>query len=91
MKQRWKLLVKGKVQGVYYRKSAKLKADEFGLSGWVKNEEDGSVSMEAEGDEAVLKKFVAWCQVGPSAAVVDQVVIETVVAKYDTGFEIRRF
>lgn len=91
MKHRWKVLVKGKVQGVFYRKSVKIKADELRLFGWVRNENDGSVYIEAEGDDATLKQFVDWCKVGPPAAVVDQVITEPVPIKNDTEFEIKRF
>jgi acylphosphatase len=90
MKQHWKLFVTGKVQGVYYRNSAKQIADELGVSGWVKNEADGAVCVEVEGEVDVLKQFVAWCRRGPSAAVVDYVKIEQGQLKNYSGFEIRR-
>ena len=90
MKYQWKLLIKGKVQGVFYRKSAKIKADELGLSGWVKNEADGSVYIEVEGDEPVLKQFTDWCRQGPPHAQVDEVTTEVSALKNYSGFEIRR-
>jgi acylphosphatase len=90
MKQRWKLLVTGKVQGVFYRNSAKQKADELGLSGWVRNEADGAVYIEVEGEGSVLEQFVVWCRRGPSRAVVDHVTIEHALPEHNSGFEIRR-
>ena len=90
MKRHWKLLVKGKVQGVFYRKATKIKADELGLSGWVRNEADGSVYIEVEGDQDTLKQFADWCEHGPPHAVVDQVTTETAALKNYSGFEIRR-
>jgi len=57
--------VKGKVQGVFFRASTKAKADELGVTGLVRNQPDGSVYIEAEGSDAQLNEFMAWCQHGP--------------------------
>jgi acylphosphatase len=57
--------VTGKVQGVFFRASAKEKAEEFRLSGFVHNNVDGSVSIEAEGEAQNLKQFLEWCMKGP--------------------------
>lgn len=70
-----KLRIRGKVQGVFYRASAKQKADELGVKGFVKNEKDGSVYLEAEGEESTIYKFIKWCNIGPSGADVDAVEI----------------
>jgi len=69
------LLIKGKVQGVFYRASAKEKADELGITGWVKNTPAGFVEALACGDDNDVQQFVEWCKKGPSNAVVDDVVI----------------
>lgn len=66
----------GKVQGVYYRKSTQEEALRLGVKGFVKNEEDGSVYMEAEGDEGSLQKLVVWCKAGPKRAEVREVRVE---------------
>jgi len=50
----------GEVQGVFFRHSARLKAREIGITGFVKNEPDGAVYMEAEGDEKTLGQFLEW-------------------------------
>ncbi|MBX2897596.1 MAG: acylphosphatase [Cyclobacteriaceae bacterium] len=63
----------GKVQGVYYRASAKQKADELSVKGFVRNQPDGSVYIEAEATPEVLEKFLAWCHKGPERAQVQQV------------------
>ena len=68
-----RIRVKGKVQGVFFRASTKDKADELGIRGWVRNETDGSVLIEAEGSEERMEQFVAWCWQGPSSAHVEQV------------------
>lgn len=67
------LKIFGDVQGVNFRYYAKLKADEFRLSGFVRNEPDGAVYIEAEGEEEKLKVFLNWCREGPRRARVDRV------------------
>jgi len=65
--------VQGRVQGVFFRASTKQKAEELGISGWVKNKKDKSVSIEAEGKEEALKQLLAWCRQGPHQALVKKV------------------
>ena len=65
--------VRGRVQGVWFRKSAKQQAVALGLYGMVRNERDGSVYIEAEGDPYALEVFIAWCKEGPDAAEVEAV------------------
>ncbi len=67
-------VIKGEVQGVGFRMSAILKAEQLGLTGWVRNTEDGAVEVWAEGDAEPLDRFFAWLHYGPSAARVDQVI-----------------
>jgi len=71
-----RLVIKGKVQGVFFRYSAAKEARNFGLTGFVRNEKDGTVLIEAEGEEENLKKFIAWCYKGPSLADVEDVSYE---------------
>jgi acylphosphatase len=82
--------VSGRVQGVYFRASTKEKADELGISGWVKNERDGSVYIEAQAAEAALEKFIEWCKRGPSHAKVETFDLREIESKSFSGFEIRR-
>ncbi len=70
------LLISGKVQGVFYRVNTKNKADELGLTGWVKNIPDGKVEVLAEGKERGLKEFIKWCYNGSKGAKVDKVEVE---------------
>jgi acylphosphatase len=73
----------GTVQGVFYRHSSMRFARELGLKGKVWNEEDGTVMIEAEGDEGALMPFVDWCKKGPPSAKVDRVeVMEGTVQRY---------
>lgn len=63
----------GKVQGVFFRRSAREEARRLGLAGFARNEPDGSVYLEVEGDESALARFVAWCETGPVGARVERV------------------
>ncbi len=65
--------VRGRVQGVFFRDSARRKAKKFGIQGIARNERDGSVIIEAEGEEHALQQFIAWCRKGPPFARVDAV------------------
>jgi len=75
MKKHFKIHVHGKVQGVYFRATAVDKAHLYNVAGFTRNETDGTVYIEAEGDEESLKKFIEWCYIGPPRAVVEEVVI----------------
>jgi acylphosphatase len=68
------LIIKGRVQGVFFRATAKDVADEIGLKGWVKNTEEGNVEIMTSGTDEQLQKFVDWCKVGPRKAMVTDVV-----------------
>ncbi len=67
------LLIKGVVQGVFYRSSARQVARQLNLTGWVKNLPDGRVEIVAEGEEKKLEEFIKWCHKGPPSAIVDEV------------------
>ncbi|MDD3497910.1 MAG: acylphosphatase [Candidatus Moranbacteria bacterium] len=62
----------GRVQGVFFRISARKKAEKLGISGYVKNMEDKTVKIEAEGEEENLKNFLDWCRKGPLMAKVSR-------------------
>lgn len=87
--KRLRIQVTGKVQGVFYRASTQAKAKELGLNGWVKNAEDGSVLIEAEGEDQKLDKLVEWCQQGPGAAQVNAVDAEEIIPQGVNTFEVR--
>ena len=61
---------------MYYRASAQEEALRLGLVGWVRNRADGTVEAVAEGEEAVVESFLAWCRRGPERARVDDVEVE---------------
>jgi acylphosphatase len=78
----------GCVQGVLFRQSAAYKAEELGITGFVRNDYDGSVYLEVEGKKEILDKFVAWCRRGPSFAKVTKIeVVESFLQKF-SGFVI---
>lgn len=66
----------GLVQGVFFRDAAKEKADKLNIYGFVKNESNGTVYIEAEGEEENLKEFLNWCRVGPASSQVEKVEFE---------------
>lgn len=72
-KKHLKIKVKGKVQGVSYRESTKAVANQLGICGFIKNETDGSVYLEAEGDTVFIESFLEWCHEGPDQARVEYV------------------
>lgn len=80
----------GLVQGVFFRAGVRREAGKLGVSGWAANMPDGSVRIEAEGNEDALEKLVEWCRQGPPKARVDKVEYKM---KDDhrnfSGFEIR--
>ncbi len=88
--KRYIIRVSGKVQGVFFRASTKEIADQLGLNGIVRNEPDGSVYVEAEGERGPLEAFAAWCKIGPMQAQVVTFVIEEAAPKGYVGFTILR-
>lgn len=69
------IFVSGKVQGVYYRQNTAQKAQEYGISGWVRNLSDGRVESIMEGDEVNISQILTWCKQGPVDADVSEVEI----------------
>jgi acylphosphatase len=72
-KIRVELRVRGRVQGVFYRASAREQARALGLTGYARNLDDGSVEVVAEGEQAAIERLIAWCRIGPSGARVSDV------------------
>ena len=71
--KRVQVIVRGRVQGVFFRAAAQREARRLGLTGWVKNRADGAVELMIEGDEEGIKELSNWANHGPSAARVDNV------------------
>ncbi len=82
--------VSGQVQGVFFRDSTREKAQELGLSGYVKNTPDDDVEALFEGPEEAVEEMVRWCGQGPPHASVENVEANYEPAQGDlTGFEVR--
>ncbi len=89
-KKRARVIVSGRVQGVFYRAATREKAAACGLTGWVKNRHDGRVEMVMEGDPSAIEEVIRWCHVGPPAAHVTDVEVEWGEATGEfTSFSIR--
>lgn len=67
------LHIQGRAQGVGFRAAARAEARRLGLTGFARNEADGSVTIEVEGEPDSIETFVAWCHQGPSGAAVVKV------------------
>ena len=91
MQQTLSITISGKVQGVYFRQSAKEKAIELGLTGQAKNLRDGHVHIIASGTPEQLTSFTDWCKKGPPHAVVAGVEILELPLKQFEHFTIVRF
>lgn len=85
------IIVRGKVQGVYFRHATQMKAEELGLNGIVKNLPTGEVYIEAEGDAEQVDTFIDWCRdEGSYSSIVMGVKVEDQKPKGFTRFEILR-
>ena len=85
-----RLTIKGKVQGVFYRATAKDVADLIGVKGWVRNLPDNNVEIIATASEETLQKFINWCKQGPPKARVVDVIVEALDPEEFNGFRIIR-
>ncbi len=75
VKQRLRLFVKGKVQGVFFRQALKVMAKTHNVSGWVKNLKNGRVEAILEGEDLDVSSMVEWCHRGPANARVEDIEI----------------
>jgi acylphosphatase len=90
MMRRVKILVSGRVQGVYFRMFAQNKAKHLGKKGCARNLPDGRVEIIAEADNSSIEKLIKWCHKGPVTARVDHVEISELESdEVLTSFEIR--
>ena len=87
---RARVRVSGRVQGVFFRDSARQKAQELGLHGYVKNTPEGDVEALLEGPKRAVGEMVRWCEEGPPHASVENVSADYEAPGDDlTGFEVR--
>jgi acylphosphatase len=83
------VVVRGQVQGVGYRYTLRLVADEAGVSGWVRNRRDGSVEAQLEGPDDRVDEVLGWMAEGPPGARVDDATVTDAAPAGGRGFEVR--
>ncbi|MGC4252164.1 MAG: acylphosphatase [Sphingobium sp.] len=83
------LIIRGRVQGVFYRNWMVAAARQFGLTGWVRNRMDGTVESAVEGPPEAVDRIIQLAHDGPPAAKVDQVVVQESPAQGFSSFEKR--
>ena len=86
---RSRVVVQGRVQGVWFRESTRRMAEELGVAGWVRNLPDGDVEAVFEGDERLVAQAVAWARSGPERALVTALAETAEEPEGTTGFEVR--
>jgi acylphosphatase len=86
---RRRVLVSGRVQGVFYRNSAQREAEAAGVAGWVRNLDDGRVEAVFEGDPVAVERLVAWAHEGPRKAHVASVWVVEEPPVGESAFEVR--
>lgn len=89
MQKHLNIKIYGRVQGVFFRATAQEEADKLHIFGFARNEPDGSLYIEAEGETEKLEKFLQWCHGGPEAARIDKVEIKEGLLKNFQEFETR--
>jgi acylphosphatase len=85
---RCRVVVSGRVQGVFFRDSARAQAQRLGVRGWVRNRSDRTVEIVAEGPRDVVDQFLDWCRVGPPRAQVTGIAVTDEVVAAERGFRI---
>jgi len=73
---RAKILIKGMVQGVFFRYSTSVEAKKIGVKGWVRNVPGGDVEAVIEGEREKVQRLIDWCHKGPPASRVDKVTVD---------------
>jgi len=85
---RWRVVVSGRVQGVFFRASCRDQARLLGVNGWVRNRSDGRVEGIFEGDRAAVESLVGWCRNGPRGAHVSGVEVIEEPVQGEQGFAV---
>lgn len=88
--KQFNITIKGKVQGVFFRKSTAERAHDLNLKGFVENRNDGSVYIKAVGDEQSLRSLLDWCYQGPPRAEVSTVNYKEADPGHYEDFTVRR-
>jgi len=86
--RRLRVVVSGRVQGVWFRGSMVEQARALGVAGWVENRPDGTVEAVVEGPDDAVERILKWCHHGPSGARVDDVTTSEEPPAGITGFDV---
>ncbi len=84
------LLIRGKVQGVFFRESARKVAEKLNIKGWIKNTPDEKVEALITGEENDVDDFIQWCKKGPDRAKVKEVIVSKKAEILFERFEVKR-
>ena len=84
-----RVIVTGRVQGVFFRDTCRDRAKAERVHGFVRNRADGSVEAEFEGTETAVERMIAWCRAGPPRARVDDVAVERIATVGEPTFRVR--
>jgi acylphosphatase len=87
---RRRVVVHGRVQGVWFRESARRRAEQLGLAGWVRNRQDGAVEAELEGEAEGVEVLTAWFRHGPPGACIELLEMEELAPAGACEFQVRR-
>ena len=83
-------IITGRVQGVFFRMETRRAAERFGVNGWVRNRQDGTVEAVFEAASEKVNQMIDWCRTGPPMASVSDVKVESIdFTGEDKGFLIR--
>jgi acylphosphatase len=86
---RRRVIVHGRVQGVFFRDTTRRRAASRGVAGWVRNRPDGTVEAVFEGEPDAVEAMVAFCREGPRGAAVERVEVSEEPPEGLSSFEIR--
>ena len=86
---RKRVVAHGRVQGVFFRDTTRRRADSLGVSGWVRNRDDGAVEAAFEGEEDAVEAMVEFCRSGPGRAEVSDLEVTAEPAEGLSGFQVR--
>jgi acylphosphatase len=86
---RCRVLVAGRVQGVFFRDTCRRQASVYGVAGWARNTADGQVEVVVEGPPDAVARMVDWCRTGPSRAEVQHTEVHEEQPEGVRGFSVR--
>jgi acylphosphatase len=86
---RARVVIRGRVQGVFFRAETRDRARSLGVRGWVRNVPDGTVEAVFEGERERIESLLAWCRRGPALAHIDDVEVHWEAPQGEVGFAAR--